>query len=80
MEKALWDGIMESLKEDEPNYDQPTLCMVTFGQSQLSHLFFLFFLFFYYYLFVFWYPSLILQNSNFLNLFLNLIFQTFILK
>ena len=42
MEKAYWDGIMESLKEDEPNYDQPTLCMVTFGQSQLSHLFLLF--------------------------------------
>ena len=76
MEKALWDGIMESLKEDEPNYDQPTLCMATFGQSQLPHLF----LFIYLYLFVFWYPSLIIQNSNFLNLFLNLIFQTFILK
>ena len=22
MEKAFWDGIMESMKEDEPNYDR----------------------------------------------------------
>ena len=22
MEKAFWDGLMESMKEDEPNYDR----------------------------------------------------------
>lgn len=25
MEKAFWDGIMESLKQDQPNYDQVIL-------------------------------------------------------